>query len=138
MNTLDQATAELRTPAWIYGTWTSHPGALELRQGRLSFIPSDPDGPGFSAALAELEDVNFPGWAASSNLKLRVDGKKYRITFIQPRNAAPVGAHLADIVGWDLLGQYTGAAATADALQTYPAGFKSGKAWSALLTLPTA
>lgn len=133
MQALDQATAELRTPAWIYGTWTSHPGALELRDGRLSFIPAEEDGHGFCVELAELENVNFPSWARDTNLKLKIAGKKYRITFIQPRNAAPVGAHLADVVGMDLAGEYVGAAATANALSTYPAGFKSGKAWSALL-----
>ncbi len=133
MHTFDQATAELRTPAWIYGTWTSHPGALELREGRLSFIPAAEDGHSFSVELADLEDVSFPSWARDTNLKFKIAGKKYRITFIQPRNAAPVEAHLADVVGMNLAGEYVGAAATADALRTYPAGFKSGKAWSALL-----
>jgi hypothetical protein len=123
----------MRTPAWIWGSFTSHPGMLELAGGRLAFRPDQAGGKSFDAPLAEISGLSFPGWAGATNLKLQVGGEKLRVVFIQPKNAAPAAAHAVDIVGWELLGQYAGIAASAHAALSYPAGFKSGKAWKAVL-----
>jgi hypothetical protein len=112
----------LRTPAWEWGSFSSHPGTLQLSDGRLSFIRDDGK-PGFDAALEELAKVGFPRSGAGMRMNLRVDGKKYRISFVKPSNGSEGG--MAGMMDHE----YAEIGRTVRSLKTYPAGKKSGNAW---------
>jgi ELWxxDGT repeat protein len=102
-------------------------GVLQLAEGRLSFTLKDGTVP-FDAPLGELEVLGWPsyGIAPNSQVKLRIEGKKHRVSFVAPVNSREVQDPM-DVSATQLPQQ------AARALRTYPPGMETGEAWRAVL-----
>lgn len=111
------------TETWLLlGLMHSIPGVLRLEKGRLTLRLKGPGTlskkrlakleqelgvPGLAAQLAanqwcvalqipltSIERVAFPAWYFSAGLHLRTNGKRFRLSFIQPNNAGSTSASL--------------------------------------------
>jgi len=76
----------LSDKVWLLkGLITSEAGTLTLKNGRLSFTI---DKPIFDSPLAEVQAVEFPWFYFGAGCTLKINGTKYRLSFIQPGNTA--------------------------------------------------
>ena len=118
------------SPAWLWKPWGSKLGALRLADGRLSFTFTR-GGVAFDAPLEQVEVLGWPsyGIAPNSQVKLRVAGKKHRVSFVAPTNA-PEMMRAGDSAAFAAEGLLR----AARALRTYPAGMETGAAWRARLS----
>jgi hypothetical protein len=117
--------------AWLYKPFGSKFGVLVLADGRLSFI-LEGGKVVFEAPLDQVEVLGWPsyGIVPNSQVKLRVAGKKHRVSFIAPMNA-PQTHQVGDLTAF---GADVALLRRANrALRTYPAGMETGKAWRELL-----
>jgi hypothetical protein len=72
--------------AWLLRSLTaSETGSLTLRKGRLSFATHITV---FDCPLAAVQAVHFPWFYFGAGCVLKVNGTRYRISFIQPGNTA--------------------------------------------------
>jgi len=107
---------EFASTAWLLrGLFNSLPGILSLQQGRLSYTALDAgtfwkrglkrleahaDYPGlgerlrrgeasrlFDLPVSEVGPMSFPWFYFSAGMHLRIDGRKYRFSFIRPNNS---------------------------------------------------
>ena len=71
---------------WLLkGVVASEEGTLTLKNGRLSLVT---DKPIFDCALSEVQAVAFPWLYFGAGCTLKINGAKYRLSFIQPGNTA--------------------------------------------------
>jgi hypothetical protein len=122
----------MASPAWLWKPWGSKLGVLALIEGRLSFRLPRGKVP-FEAPLDEVEVLGWPsyGIAPNSQVKLRVGGKKHRVSFIAPVNSAEV-VRIGDTTAFG--GEGAMMARAVRAARTYPAGKETGAAWRARLS----
>jgi len=127
--TLEPVEGEVRSVAWLWRPLGTKLGELRLAERRLMFVRTDGTEV-FNAPLAEIQIEGWPsyGIAPNSQVKLRVNGKKHRISFIMPENAKE--ARPSD-PGFDPV--FERSERGLKAIKTYPAGMKLGAAWRALL-----
>ncbi len=127
--TLEPVEGEVRSVAWLWRPLGTKSGELRLAEGRLMFVQTD-GAEVFNAPLAEIQIDGWPsyGIAPDSQVKLRANGKKHRVSFIMPKNskqAQPSSPGPGPA--------YEHAERASKAIKTYPAGMKLGAAWRALL-----
>jgi len=95
------AEQSLSDTAWLLnGLVASEEGTLTLENGRLSFVTDEPI---FDCSLSEVQEIKFSWLYFGAGCTLRINGVKYRLSFIQPGNTA--GGEYASIpearrVGW--------------------------------------
>ncbi|WP_369132055.1 hypothetical protein [Modestobacter sp. I12A-02662] len=77
----DVAQSYLVSPAWLIGGLRNVPGYLGAGGGRLTFVS---DTPVFDVPLDEVTDVTWPWYWFGGGLKLRADGRLYKVTFVRP------------------------------------------------------
>jgi hypothetical protein len=120
------------SPAWLWKPWGSKMGLLALAEGRLSFTLKRGQ-VAFDAPLEQVEVLGWPsyGVAPNSQVKLRVAGKKHRVSFVAPANA-PETARTGDLTAFG--GEGAMMLRSVRALRTYPAGMETGAAWRARLS----
>jgi hypothetical protein len=71
---------------WLLkGVVASEAGTLTLGNGRLSLTT---DKPIFDIPLTEVQAVNFPWFYYGVGCTLKINGAKYKLSFIQPGNTA--------------------------------------------------
>ena len=71
---------------WLLkGLSGSEAGTLTLKNGRLRFVT---DKPILECPLAEVQSVHFPWLYLGAGCTLKINGMKYRLSFIQPGNTA--------------------------------------------------
>jgi len=116
--------AKFSAETWLLlGLVHSIPGALRLEKGRLTLhlrgtgtlgkkrlakLEQQLMVPGLAAKLAsgkscalfqvpleDLERVTFPAWYFSAGLHLKTQGKRFRLSFIEPNNAQSTGGSLS-------------------------------------------
>lgn len=76
----------LSDKVWLLkGVVASEEGTLSLKKGRLSLTT---DKPIFDCALTEMQAVGFPWLYFGAGCTLKINGTKYRLSFIQPGNTA--------------------------------------------------
>jgi hypothetical protein len=123
---LSAATA-LRTPAWLlHGATGSEPGILELVGDRLAF--TTPDRQAFDAHLGNVSDVVFPRHYFGGGMKLKVDGEKFRVSFVKPNGAEVLEARLLAELGSPLAFLTVG-----QKVSDIGTGRAAGKAWKQAL-----
>lgn len=75
------------TQVWrLSGLTGSEPGYLELRGGRLIYVPIDDDRRGFDVPISEVKDIGFPWHYFGGGFKMRIGGEQFRFSFVQPHN----------------------------------------------------
>src|SRR5687767_8340658 len=76
----------LSDKVWLLkGVVGSEEGTLTLKNGRLSLTT---DKPIFDCPLIEVQAVGFPWLYFGAGCTLKINGAKYRLSFIQPGNTA--------------------------------------------------
>lgn len=86
----------LRSPAWLLlGLVKSVPGTLECVGERLSFTSASES---FTTPLDAIETVTFPWYYFGAGLVLVIEGKRYRLSLVEPGDTG-------DIVTGRALGQ---------------------------------
>ncbi|MES2459157.1 MAG: hypothetical protein V4671_01140 [Armatimonadota bacterium] len=76
----------LSDTVWLLkGLIASEAGILTLKNGRLSFAT---DKPLFDSPLSDVQDINFPLIYFGAGFVMKLNGAKYRFSFIQPGNTA--------------------------------------------------
>ena len=81
------------TQAWLLiGITRNLPGILELKNEQLSFTSDE--GCIFDVPLAALRDINFPWHYFGGGVKFSIGSDNYRLSFVQPNDAADVSAEL--------------------------------------------
>jgi hypothetical protein len=112
---------EFASVAWVLrGLFGSgEPCLLQLAGSQLSLVGDD--GPVFDVPLTEVEAV-FPRYYFSGGVKLRVGGRKYRLSFVRPTNTRAPGVSPARELGRAL-----------DGLSDAVTGRQAGKEWRRLL-----
>src|SRR5262245_46016581 len=124
-----RAQARLRTPAWLLvGLFGNRPGVLELSGGRLAFHTGE--GCLFDAPLAEVTAVTFPWYYFSGGVKVTVQGKRYRFSFVRPNGAEDVPGQVLAREG-NPLGLLTAGQKVVD----IGSGRQAGKAWREALAV---
>jgi hypothetical protein len=122
---------DMTSAAWLYKPMGSKMGFLRLTDGQLTLTLMD-EKVVFDTPLEQVEVVGWPsyGVAPDSQVKLKADGKKYRVCFVAPSNAKEVQSD-GEL---ETIGSVGAAMANARrALSTYPAGMKIGAIWHELL-----
>lgn len=76
----------LSDKAWLLkGLVASEMGRLTLEDGRLSFTTDEIV---FDSPLSEVQEIRFPWLYFGAGCTLKINGVKYRLSFIQPGNTA--------------------------------------------------
>jgi hypothetical protein len=107
------------SPAWILvGLTRNIPGWLAYQDGGLAFADTDGDVL-FAAELSDVRDLEFPWYYFGGGLKLKVLGKKYRLSFVRPNGAVNPAPEPQGLLARTFLGRIahditTGRAATAE------------------------
>jgi hypothetical protein len=71
------------TPVWVLkGLFRSAPGTLELAQGRLRLLSEA--GTVFDVPLESFTRVYFPWYYFGAGVKLTLEAKPYRLSFVEP------------------------------------------------------
>jgi hypothetical protein len=98
----------LSDTVWLLkGIIASEEGTLTLKNGRLSFST---DKLIFDSPLTEVYAVTFPWFYFGAGCALKINGTKYRFSFIQPGNTA--GGEHASVSGARRKGRHWKAALT--------------------------
>ena len=83
----------IRTPAWyLIGLTRSLPGALQLAGFRLTLATELT--PLFDEPLSAIERVSWPWWYFGGGCKVRVEGERYRVSFVRPNGAMDTSARV--------------------------------------------
>ena len=106
----------------------SEPGVLTFADGRLSFTTEERVA--FEAPASAFLDLTFPWYDFGGGLKLRVDGRPYRLSFVKPNGAADVSGRLLARAGNPLAAALTVGRKVRDINQ----GVRAGRTWKALLS----
>ena len=104
----------LSDEVWLLkGLIASEAGTLTLQNGRLTFVTNKTvfDGP-----LTQVQAVDFPWFYFGAGFILKINGMKYKLSFIQPGNTA--GGEYASIPDARHKGQRWKAALNHSAPQT--------------------
>jgi hypothetical protein len=90
----------MKTPAWLLkGLFHSTPGVLELKGNTLTFT-SEGGERAFSAPLSAPPDIQFPWYYFGAGLILTVEGKRYRISFIEQGEYGDVRTGIQNGKAW--------------------------------------
>ena len=123
--------AGMRSVAWWWRPLGSKLGQLQLAEGQLTFAYPD----GEVIFDTPVDQVKVEGWpsygiAPNSQVKLRIGGKKYRVSFVMPTNSREAGPGLP--TDWAVPGSST-LGRGLRAVRTYAAGEETGAKWRELL-----
>jgi hypothetical protein len=124
------STHSIRTEAWLLkGITGTEPGELKLVRDRLTLKTRK--GTMFDVPLSQVSKVRFPWYYFSGGLKLWIEGKSWRITFVRPNQQGGGfdSARTDEALGADL---FAGADA-ARGFSELSRGRSAGKAWKAAL-----
>jgi hypothetical protein len=95
------STTTLETPAWLMRgviTYDAQLGTLRLDGGRLSFRETGVQAPVFDIALADIDDVKFPGYNLGSVVRIDAGTNRYRLAFLaSERRFRWSGARMSDV-----------------------------------------
>ena len=122
-------TETLCTEAWLLvGITRSVPGILELKNGQLAFASDE--GCIFDVPLSTVRDVNFPWHYFGGGVKFSIGSENYRLSFVQPNDAADVSAELL---------KRTTLSRAPSVLKVLDIGDgrRAGKAWKSVLSAST-
>jgi hypothetical protein len=122
---------QLRTDAWLLkGITGSVPGELKLVRGRLTLKTTD--GTMFDVPLSQVGRVRFPWYYFGAGVKLSVDDRRWRISFVRPNQQGGGfdSARTAEGLGSEGLA----AAGAARGFREIGEGRRAGKAWKVVLS----
>lgn len=116
------------SPAWLlHGLTGSSAGWMALGEGRLAF--TDGEALVFDVPLGAIDRIRFPWYYFGGGMKLRAEGREYRISFVRPNGAEVATARL--------LGEAGSPAAlvlAAEKIGSVVEGRAAGRRWRELLS----
>ena len=104
------------------------PGVLTFAHGRLSFTTEARVE--FDAPPSALIDVTFPWYYFGGGVKLRLEGRRYRLSFVRPNGAEDLSFRLRARVG----DPFAAALIVGRAFRDITQGVRAGRTWKALLS----